>query len=150
MHRFTHDFLGTGLAIVLGGCLLTESALAWDITCHAGPNPWYSPDVSDPTLYAISEWDSWDLISYDTIWMNSIAFGPGCVESCILLLPEVAHRAMTDFPLHQRPQVLNVYLGGSYTFSGAAKLMKQGQYETELDTCTVSGLVAPARPGGGH
>jgi hypothetical protein len=152
MYRFIRRFVRISLAAALSSVVGLGSAHAFSLRCLQGPNPsGATVGVSDPTVYGLAEWDSWDLIGNNTIYMNSLAFGPGCPESsCVLLLPEVTTVPMANFPYHRRYQMLTVFLGGRYILSSASKLMNPGIQETAMLYCSVTGLVAPAWTGGGH
>lgn len=127
--------------------IVAAPAKAFEIRCLQGVNPCGTTNcVSNPTLWAVTEWDSWDLISMDTVYMTSIAYGPSCPDmGCVLLVPDSAYRKMSAFPDHRRLQILGVFLGGGYTLSGSARGFLGETPKTPLQICQVTGLAAPAR-----
>ena len=144
----THRRSSAAVALGILMTLLAQASSAFSIQCFQGPNPWAVPYQSDPTVWATTSWDSWDLITMDIVWMNSIAFGRGCEPSCVLLLPETAFAPASAYPDHKRTQSLNVFVGGTYTLNSEAQGFNDHQIpQTQINACTIIGLVAPIRFG---
>jgi hypothetical protein len=128
--------------LLLLGALASGPSNSFQVVCFNGLHPY---SWNEPTLYSRTSWDSFDLLSMNIVYMNSIAYGPDCAPSCTLLLIDSPFAPMSNFPSQRRDQVLQVFVGGLYTMNTSSRGFQGSEQITPTEFCTVSGGVAPFR-----
>lgn len=129
-----------------------------NVICQQGQNPLGAFDwLSNPTVFCRSQWDRIDEADFSIIWMNSLAYGPGCAGACTLVPWESAFAPVSAFvrpgsSTRVRYQVLTTNVSGQYTMNAEAQGFIQHptygrQSSTSLRLHSVTGTVVKF-PGG--